>query len=44
MLEVASKHGVKPWLQKYKMSEAGKANEMVAENKVRYRGVLIRDF
>lgn len=44
MLQIAAKHNVRPWLEERPMKDAGLANQRVHDNKVRYRGVLIRDF
>ncbi|KAG2177400.1 hypothetical protein INT44_007911 [Umbelopsis vinacea] len=40
MLDFAAKTGVKPWIQKYPMSEVNKAIEDFREGKPRYRFVL----
>jgi D-arabinose 1-dehydrogenase-like Zn-dependent alcohol dehydrogenase len=43
MLQFASTHGVKPWVEKFDLSETGIAEvvEKLKGNKVRYRGVLV---
>jgi D-arabinose 1-dehydrogenase-like Zn-dependent alcohol dehydrogenase len=43
MLRFAAAHGVKPWVEKFELSEGGIAEvvEKMRSNKIRYRGVLV---
>jgi D-arabinose 1-dehydrogenase-like Zn-dependent alcohol dehydrogenase len=43
MLQFAATHDVKPWVEKFELSEGGIADavEKLNANKIRYRGVLV---
>jgi D-arabinose 1-dehydrogenase-like Zn-dependent alcohol dehydrogenase len=43
MLQFAATHGVKPWVEKFDLSEGGIADvvDKLKSNKIRYRGVLV---
>lgn len=43
MLQFAATHNVKPWVEKYELSESGIAEivDKLNKNQVRYRGVLV---
>lgn len=43
MLQFAATHNVKPWVEKYELSESGIAEIVgkLTKNQVRYRGVLV---
>lgn len=43
MLNFAATHDVKPWVEKYELSESGIAEIVgkLTKNQVRYRGVLV---
>jgi D-arabinose 1-dehydrogenase-like Zn-dependent alcohol dehydrogenase len=43
MLEFAAKHGVKPQIEKFPMTQAGvtEAMQKLRDGKMRYRGVLV---
>jgi D-arabinose 1-dehydrogenase-like Zn-dependent alcohol dehydrogenase len=43
MLQFAATHGVKPWVEKFDLSEGGIADvvDKLKSNKIRYKGVLV---
>lgn len=40
MLEFASKHGIRPWIEKYSMSDINQAVQHVIDGNPRYRVVM----